>query len=281
MPERFGLRRVVAVAPDDWAAGAVAAFARQYPAAWARQSIPEAEIAALVEASDGDPVRFQRFLKRRLHGDPLAYILGHVTFAGRRFLMDRRAYATDPETIHLVTAVKSWVQAQQRPIHAAEIGVGAGALAITLLLDAPNVRVTGLELDGGAAGLCRENAARHGVKIDVVESDLLSSWGDRPAPDVLYGDLPWGDETTLYGEDRDADHYHRMPPTTAFPLSGRTGAHQDLVRAVRARGWTTPLWLNCGTLPDGDIADIVAAAEGMRAEVVTAAPTARLLHLVS
>lgn len=257
----------------------IAEFARLYPSAWARQAIPDDELALLAQAAMGDDDRFRRFLKRRLHGDPVAYILGHVTFAGRRFAMDRRAYVTDPETVHLVGAVRQWAGERTGPVHAAEVGVGAGALAITLLLEVPGLRITGLELDDAAATLCRENAARHGVTLDVVESDLFAGWGDRPAPDLIYGDLPWGDDTTLYGEDRDADHYHRMPPTTAFPLSGRTGAHQDLVRAVCNRGWDAHILLNCGTLPDEDIADVVAAAGGMQARLLSPAVTARILHL--
>lgn len=264
---------------DARVAAIVADMAACHPAAWARQAIPPAEIAALAAGSHGDAGRFRRFLKRRLHGDPLAYIVGHVTFAGRRFAMDRRAYVTDPETIHLVRAVRDWALARPGPVQAAEIGIGAGVLAITLLLDVPDLRVTGLELDGAAARLCRENAALHGVALEVLESDILAAWGARPPPDILYGDLPWGDDSTLYEGDRDAGHYHRMPPTTAFPLSGRTGAHQELVRAVGALGWRTDLWLNCGTLPDGDIADIVAAARGMRARTLSPVTTVRLLHL--
>ncbi|WP_029014006.1 methyltransferase [Niveispirillum irakense] len=267
--------------PDtqSFSADITAEFARLYPAAWARQAIPADELALLAQAAMGNGNQFRRFLKRRLHGDPVAYILGHVTFAGRRFTMDRRAYVTDPETVHLVGAVRQWASPRQGPLYAAEVGVGAGALAITLLLEVPDLRITGLELDDAAAALCRENAAHHGVALDVVESDLFAAWGDRPAPDLIYGDLPWGDDTTLYGQDRDADHYHRMPPTTAFPLSGRTGAHQDLIMAVRDRGWAAHILLNCGTLPDGDIADVVAAARDMQARLLSPAATARILHL--
>lgn len=264
---------------DRQVTSVLAELAHLYPHAWALRPITREEAADLASAAGGDAARFRRYLKRRLHGDTPAYITGHIDFAGRRFAMDRRAYVTDPETIHLVVAVREWIMARPAPVHAAEIGIGAGALAITLLLEVPGLQVTGLELDDAAAQLCRENAARHKVALTVLESDLLAGWGDRPAPDILYGDLPWGDDTTLYDMERDADHYHRMPPTTAFPLSGRTGAHQDLVRAVRALGWDTHVMLNCGTLPDRDIADIIAAAGDRHTRLLAPAPTARILHL--
>ncbi|SNS95201.1 MULTISPECIES: methyltransferase [unclassified Azospirillum] len=260
-------------------AAVVAEFMHLYPGAWAQEGIPDTEIDALIAASRGDLARFRRYLKRRLHGDPLAYILGQISFAGRQFAIDRRAYVTDPETVHLVKTVGDWARLQPAPLRAAEIGVGAGVLAITLLLEVPGLSITGLELDAAVIDLCRENAARHGVGLEVLESDMFAAWGDRPPPDIAYADLPWGDDTTLYGDDRDAGHYHNMPPTSAFPLSGRTGTHQELVRAVQQLGWPTQLWLNCGTLPDSDIADIIGAAGKMRVNVLTAAPNVRLLHL--
>jgi hypothetical protein len=58
-----------------------------------------------VRAAGGDAPRLKRWLKRRLAGEPLAYITGGFTFRGLAFAIDKRAYITDPETTHLVSAV--------------------------------------------------------------------------------------------------------------------------------------------------------------------------------
>jgi tRNA1Val (adenine37-N6)-methyltransferase len=56
----------------------------------------------------------------------------------------------------------------------ADLGCGCGTLGLLLLAGEPSLRVTGVELDGAAARLARENAARSALegRLSVVEGDL-------------------------------------------------------------------------------------------------------------
>jgi hypothetical protein len=239
------------------------------------------DAAALADASGGDPLRLKRWLKRRLAGEPLAYIVGSFEFRGLRFAIDKRAYLTDPELTHLVDAVLARARASAaatgRAPRLAEIGVGCGSLALALKHALPAAEIVGLDLDPDALAVAASNAAAHGLALTLVESDLFDSWPeDRPPPDLIYGDPPWGDDATLYAADRPAAHYRAMPPASAFPLGGRTGVHAQILRAVARRGWSAEIWLNGGVLPRDELAALARAA--VEAEVLCPAAGASLLR---
>ena len=216
------------------------------------------DLAALTAAAGGDAMRLKRWLKRRLAGEPLAHITGEFVFCGLPFYLDKRAYATDPEVATLVEAVVAWARARHadtgRAPLLAEIGVGCASIALAVKHDFPAAEIVGLELDSDALAVAARNVARHGLPVRLVESDLFDSWpAELPAPDLVFGDPPWGDASTLYSADRPAAHYQAMPPASAFPLGGRTGVHAQILRAIAARGWTCQVILNAGVLPDTDL----------------------------
>ncbi len=210
------------------------------------------DLAALATAA-ADAPQLRRWLKRRLAGEPIAHIIGRFVFHGREFLVDKRAYVTDPELIHLVDAVlaaaRRFAAAHGRAPLLAEIGVGCGSLALTLKHAFPEARVVGLDLDPDALAVAARNVERHGLAITLIESDLFASWpADLPPPDLIYGDPPWGDESMLYADDRPAGHYQAMPPVSAFPLGGPTGVHRQILQDVARRGWPSEVWLNGGVI---------------------------------
>jgi release factor glutamine methyltransferase len=227
----------------------------------------------LALAADGDPQRLAGWRARVAAGEPAAYVVGFTEFAGRRFRSDRRAFITDAETEFLIDAVLAEGARLQRelgrPPRVLEFGVGGGTLAITVKFAAPQWPVAGLDVDAAALTLAAENAALHRVEIELIESDYLDGWpADDAAPDLIFGDPPWGTATDLYDPHRDERYYQQMPHASAFPpAGGRTGIHDELIRRVVARGWRSLLVLNYGTLPEEAIA-------------LSAAPLAqwRLLH---
>lgn len=222
------------------------------------------EVAALSGAATDAP-QLRRWLKRRLAGEPIAHITGRFVFHGREFLVDKRAYVTDPELTHLVdavhTAARHFAAARGRAPLIAEIGVGCGSLALTLKHAFPEAHVVGLDLDPDALAVAARNVERHGLAIRLIESDLFASWpAGLPPPDLIYGDPPWGDESMLYADDRPAGHYQAMPPVSAFPLGGPTGVHRQILQDVARREWPSEVWLNGGVIPQQALAALGALA---------------------
>jgi len=243
--------------------------------------LAQGDLTSLADAAGDDPRRLKRWIKRRLAGEPLAHIVGSFEFRGLRFAIDKRAYVTDPELTHLVDAVIARARAfrdssGRRPL-LADIGVGCGSLALAIKEILPDAEIFGLDLDPDALVVAAGNAAARGTTLRLIESDLFDDWpSDLPAPDLIYGDPPWGDQTTLYAADRPAAHYGAMPPASAFPLGGRTGVHAQILRAVARRGWNSEIWLNGGVLPREELAEL--ARPAVEWEILSPAAGVRLLR---
>jgi methylase of polypeptide subunit release factors len=214
-------------------------------------------------AAAGDAGKLAALRERVNAGEPAAYVAGFLEFRGRRFAIDPRAYITDPELTHLIDLVAEEGRRLEehlgRPPSLLEFGVGAGVLAITVKLEHPHWRVSGLDIDPAALAVARENARSHGVSVALLESDYFSAWDPASPPDLIFGDPPWGGPEDLYTDQRGAGYYRRMPAKSAFPPGGdRCGIHRELIARVRALRWTSRLVLNYGVLPPEVIADSAA-----------------------
>lgn len=235
----------------------------------------------LREHCGGDLQGLQNLVQRRLAGVPMAYLLGWVAYRGRRFQVDERAFITDPETGHMLDLVMGHLQAlggRAEPVCVAELGLGCGAIGISLLKAVPGIRLVGLEIDPAAVELAQINARTHGVTLEVLVSDFFSAWGDRPEPTVVYGDLPWGDNSSVYDEERPIEHYLAMPRHSAFPIGGPMGMHRRALQSLHQLGWSSQVFLNCGMLPHEAVLSMAWAEGAVSAEMVQAAPKVSVLR---
>ena len=107
-------------------------------------------------------------------GAPLQYLIGEWDFFGRTFFTDARALIPRPETEHLVEEALRECPSAGR---IADLGCGSGILAVTLALECPGARVTGVDRSPAALALARQNARRHGVlgRVALVASDWLAA----------------------------------------------------------------------------------------------------------
>ncbi|HTT57782.1 MAG TPA: methyltransferase [Opitutaceae bacterium] len=212
--------------------------------------------------------------------EPAAYRAGGFDFRGRRFAIDRRAYVTDPELTCLVDAVVrragELAAALGRPPQLLDFGVGCGSLAVCVALECPAARVAGLDIDPGALELARTNLAAHGAAVALFQGDGLAALPAGFAPDLVFGDPPWGDHTTLYAPDRPIAHYLAMPAVAVFPRGGTTGCHQEILRQARARGWRCEFLLNAGSLAPAALAPVLALAD--EARILQPRPHVSLIH---
>ena len=159
------------------------------------------------EVGDGVIARFEGALDRRAAGEPVAYIRGFKEFHGLAFGVDPRALIPRPETERLVELaeleiVRRLVVAPRargaKPIRVIDVGVGSGAVAVTLavllrrrkMLD--EVAITGTDTSEDALQLARENAVAHAVgdRIEFAREDLLPG-GSMDLWDCVLANLPY------------------------------------------------------------------------------------------
>lgn len=118
--------------------------------------------------------RFADWLERRLAGEPVAYLLGEREFFGRVFAVDPRVLIPRPETEHLIEAVLELaLPADARVL---DVGVGSGAIAVTLAMERPGWRVFGSDLSPAALAVARSNARALGAPPRWVGGDLAAPW---------------------------------------------------------------------------------------------------------
>ncbi len=152
---------------------------------------------------------FRALLDRRLAHEPTAYILGHKEFYGLELEVTPAAIIPRPETEVLVELVVAFARERfgDAPFNVADIGVGAGAIAVAVAHELPNARVIATDVSQEALVLARRNAARHGLvdRIDFLPGDLFEplqgSAHPEPKPggsrdssrrvDVIAANLPY------------------------------------------------------------------------------------------
>jgi len=138
-------------------------------------------------------------------------------FHGLTFLTDPgRVFTPRATTERLVDAALERIG--DRPARAADVGTGAGAIAITLALRAPAVEVWASDTCGSALALASQNASRLGAQVHLVRGDLLD--GLPRDLDVIVANLPYlapdhggyDDEppAAVYSTGDGLDHYRRL-----------------------------------------------------------------------
>ena len=121
-----------------------------------------------IYASDGavDGARLRPLVDRRARREPLAYVLGEWGFRRLVLKTDARALVPRPETEIVVERCLALLGGLDAP-RVLDVGVGSGAIALSIADEAPHARVTGVDASPAALALARENAERLGLNIEL------------------------------------------------------------------------------------------------------------------
>ena len=133
---------------------------------------PREEALALVGAA-GDTDQLDSLVGRRCDGEPLAWLVGSVTFCGRPIRVAPGVYVPRPQSELIAEAGAG--RLPKRGL-AVDLCTGAGAIAAVLTHRRPRARVLATEIDPLAAGCARGNG------VEVLVGDLAD-----PLPSDLTG----------------------------------------------------------------------------------------------
>jgi len=140
--------------------------------------------------------KFWALVKRRLSGEPTAYITGHREFYGLDFYVDSRVLIPRPESELLVE--KTLALAQTHPAASiAEIGTGSGAIAISLALNLPRAKIYATDISEAALKVVLSNCQRHGVadRVHLLQGDMLEPLPE--AVDIIAANPPYVSQAEL------------------------------------------------------------------------------------
>ena len=124
---------------------------------------------------------FGRSLCARCAGTPLQHLTGEQSF--RRIVLAVRpgVFVPRPETEVLVGIALRELADVTAPL-VVDVGTGSGAIALAVADERSDARVLATDVSPAAVALARENAARLGLAVEVLEGDLLA-----PLPPDLVG----------------------------------------------------------------------------------------------
>ena len=131
-------------------------------------------------------------VQRRVEREPMAYILGRAPFRNLEIYVDERVLWPRRET-ELLVEVGTQLPEGAR-VH--EVGTGSGAIALALLSERPDLRITASDLSAEAVEAARENAERLGLDFDVRVATGLPD--DLEDIDLVIANLPYVTDETIF-----------------------------------------------------------------------------------
>ena len=141
--------------------------------------------------SDEELGRYRELIRRRGHGEPVAYLVGHKEFMALDFEVTPAVLVPNPDTEILVQRAVAIARQAGSPLRAADAGTGSGCIAIALAHYAPQVEVWASDVSMPALEIAARNVARHGLesRVHLACGDLLD-----PLPgefDLICANLPY------------------------------------------------------------------------------------------
>jgi release factor glutamine methyltransferase len=108
---------------------------------------------------------FRELVRGRLAHVPLQYLTGAAEFYSRRFAVRPGVFIPRPETELLVERALEALRGARcgDAARLVDVGVGSGAVLVTLLAERPGATGVGVDASPAALAAARENAERHGV----------------------------------------------------------------------------------------------------------------------
>jgi len=105
-------------------------------------------------------VQFEAMQRRRINGEPLQYIIGHVDFMGYKLFVDQRVLIPRPETEIMVNSTIELMHQMYsgQTLRVLDLGTGSGNIAIAIARLFPDCQITAIDASAEALELARRNA---------------------------------------------------------------------------------------------------------------------------
>jgi release factor glutamine methyltransferase len=122
--------------------------------------------------SEAELAGCRELIRRRGRREPVAYVIGRWGFRRLELDVDARVLVPRPETELVVERCLALLDGRERPA-VLDVGTGSGAIALALKDEMPEARVLACDVSADALDVARANAARLGLEVELIESDLL------------------------------------------------------------------------------------------------------------
>lgn len=126
------------------------------------------------ECTDGDFFRYEECLKRRILGEPFAYIVGEKEFMKLKFFVDKNVLVPREDTEVLVLeAIK---QCRKKIL---DLCTGSGCIAISLAKYIQNAEIDASDISVRTLGVAKKNAISNEADVNFIKSDVFENIHDK------------------------------------------------------------------------------------------------------
>lgn len=119
---------------------------------------------------------FQAGMERYMNGEPIQYIKGKENFFSRDFIVNENVLIPRYETEELVENILYHIDdyfGDYDSIDLCDVGTGSGAIAITLALEEPKLKVTATDISQEALEVAQLNAKELNANVEFYQGDML------------------------------------------------------------------------------------------------------------
>ena len=149
---------------------------------------------------DPEAARLNALVRRRLDGEPIAYIVGRREFFGLEFQVSEAVLIPRPDTELIVELALERLPRQGRLL---DMGTGSGAIAVALAHTRPDAAVTALDVSPAALAVAQANAQANGARVRFLQSDWFAALAPGETFDLIASNPPYiaaGDEHLSQGD---------------------------------------------------------------------------------
>lgn len=187
-----------------------------------RANVPETVLAT-----------FEALARRRLMGEPVAYLVGHKEFYGLDFEVNPNVLIPRPETELMLDRLTECV-VRDAVLRVLDVGTGSGALGVTCATLYPEAAVVAVDVSPEALSTARRNARKHGVqeRVGFVCGDLLGALNVGMF-DVILANLPYVPERSRSAMSREVLGYE--PEKALFAGADGLDMYRRLAAEMKGR----------------------------------------------
>ncbi len=153
--------------------------------------------------SETERIRFFSLVSRRIHGEPVAYLVGEREFLGLAFQVTPAVLVPRPETELMVEHARDFLLARGAAARILDLGTGSGCIALSLAHELRvkgfcNLAVDAVDKSREALKVAQSNSERLGLHevVRFIESDWCANKNElSPTYDCIIANPPYVDPT--------------------------------------------------------------------------------------
>jgi len=146
--------------------------------------------------------KFNYYLNMRINHKPIAHIVNFKYFWKYKFFVDKNVLIPRPETELMVEKILEVLSVSSNK-NILDIGTGSGCIAISLIKERPDCRITAIDTSKKAIKVAKKNAEMHqvGKKLKFINIDVDKYFSNKY--DYIISNPPYIKDSELFSLDKD------------------------------------------------------------------------------